>query len=315
MKTLVYGLLEFEKAFLEKAANGHQKLVYTNNFLNDETVDLAKGFGAISLNKDDIASAPILKKLYILGVKFITIRSDSFENIEVSMAIALGIKIANVPYFSPYSIAEYAVTMLLALNRKLLLAQKLRQNGDYRLDQLIGFDIHAKTIGIVGTQNSGAAFAKIMSGFGCKLLAFDREENQNLKNEIEISYTSLEAICEHSDVIVVLSVSNRNSENIFNETTFSKMKKGMQFINLARANLVNTNDLKKALDQGILSAAGFDVYEFEDAIFLNMQSYPNVLISNNQRFMTNEALTEIANTTIANLNAWEFKGISTNEVY
>jgi len=216
----------------------------------------------------------------------------------------------------------------LALNRKLVLGQRLMHIGDYRMDHLVGFDLHGKTVGIIGTGKIGAAFARIMHGFGCKIVAFDSEENKELMNEIPISYKTLEDVCAASDILSVHAARSESSYHLFDKNTFSLCKKGMIFINTADGKLVNTEDLIEAIENKILAAVGLDVYEKEDPIFfqdhteapitdtlfLKLRSYPNVMITGHQGFLTNETLEGIAHTTIANLNAWAYNGISENEI-
>ena len=328
MKVLVYSLFGFEKPFLEKAAHGNHELVFTESTLNENTVHLAQGFDAISLFTSDDASDAILQKLYACGVKYIALRSAGYDQVDLPRAKSLAMKVANVPSYSPYATAEHAVALLLALNRKLILGQTLMQIGDYRLDHLVGFDLHGKKIGVVGTGKIGAAFARIMHGFGCKILAFDINENRELMNEIPVVYTSLEEVCENSDVLSIHCPLTQTTKAMFNKTTFSIMKKGMSFINTARGEIVNTEDLVVAIENKTLAAVGLDVYEKEspiffldhtdssinDALFLKLRTYPNVMITGHQGFLTKEALEGIAHHTIANLNAWAYNGISENEV-
>lgn len=328
MKVLIYSILGFDKPFLERAAHGNHEFVFTEQTLNENTVNLAKGFDAISLFTSDNASETIVEKLYSYGVKYIALRSVGYDHVDLARAKSLGIKVANVPEYSPYAIAELAVALLMALNRKLVLGQTLMQIGDYRLDHLVGFDLHGKTIGIVGTGKIGAAFARIMHGFGCKILAFDMQENKELMNEIPISYVSIEDLCANSDVISVHYLLNGTTNHLFNKTTFSQMKKEVIFINTARGGIVDTEDLLDAIENKMIGAAGLDVYEKEkpiffqdhtdtpikDSLFLKLRSYPNVMITGHQGFLTTEALEGIAHTTVANLNAWAYKGISENEI-
>jgi D-lactate dehydrogenase len=328
MKVLVYSIFGFDKPFIEKAAQGKHELVFTEQSLNENTANLAKGFDAVSLFTSDTASASVLEKLHTYGIQYIALRSVGHDHIDLVKAESLGIKVANVPAYSPYAVAEHTVALLMALNRKLILGQKLTQIGDYRLDHLVGFDLYGKTVGIIGTGKIGAAFAKIMHGFGCKLLAYDLSENKELIRQTNISYTSLEDLCQKSDVISVHCPLNSATKYMFNKNTFALMKKGIVFINTARGSLVDTVDLMEALENGTISAAGLDVYENEKTIFFkdhtskrindemyaNLRSFPNVLITGHQAFLTNEALQGIANTTIANLNAWAHHGISENEV-
>ncbi|RDI52499.1 2-hydroxyacid dehydrogenase [Flavobacterium glaciei] len=328
MKTLVYSILGFDKAFLEKESHGNQELVFTEQFLNENTALLAKGFDAVSLFTSDDASEKVLQKLSTYGVKYIALRSVGYDHVDLTKAKSLGMKVANVPEYSPNAIAELAVALILALNRKLVLGQSLMQTGDYRLDHLVGFDLHGKTIGIVGTGKIGAAFAKIMNGFGCKIIAFDIKENKELMDEIPLTYVSLEDLCATADVISVHYLLNAKTTHLFNKSTFALMKKGVIFINTARGGIVNTKDLIEAIENKTIGAAGLDVYEKEkpiffldhtdtpikDDLFLKLRSHPNVMITGHQGFLTNEALKGITHTTIANLNAWDNNGISENEV-
>ncbi len=328
MKTLVYSTRSYDQAFLEKARTDKLELVFTDKDLNTNTAELAKGCEAISLFTSDDASGEVLDKLSAAGVKYIALRTVGHDHVDVPKAKSLGIKVANVAAYSPNAIAEHAVALLMALNRKIPLGQKLMAKDDYRLDELVGFDLKGKMVGIVGTGKIGSAFANIMHGFGCHLLAYDIVENKNLVEKTKISYTSLEDLCAQSDVISLHCPLNPATKYLFNQTLFSKMKKGVIFLNTARGGVVNTDDLRKALDGKIVAAAGLDVYENEksifffnhsdhkidDALFLELRSYQNVLITGHQAFLTKEALAAIAKTTIENLSAWEKGEASPNEL-
>jgi D-lactate dehydrogenase len=328
MKILMYSSHGFDRPVIENAIHGKLEFVYTEQPLNEDTVKLAEGFEAISLFTPDRASAAILEKLYFYGVRYITLRSVAYDYIDLKRARALGIKVANVPAYSPYSVAEHAVALLMALNRKIVLGQNLMNMGDYRLDHLIGSDLHGKKVGIIGTGKIGGAFAKIMDGFGCSIIAYDPVESAELKRKIGVTYTTLEEVCINSDVISVHCPLNGETKYMFHKSIFSLMKKGVIFINTARGKIVNTEDLIDALQHGIISAAGLDAYENDKKIFFRnlidknvgdeiytiLRSLPNVLITGHQGFLTNEALQGIASTTIANLNAWAYNGICENEL-
>jgi D-lactate dehydrogenase len=328
MKTLVYSAHGFDRPFIEKAATDKHELVFSELQLNESTTQLANGCEAVSLFTSDKANEEVLEQLHKYGVKYIALRSVGYDHVALNKAKQLNIKVANVPAYSPYAIAEHTVALLLSLNRKILLSQELIKTNDFRLDKLVGFDLHGKTIGIVGTGKIGAAFAKIMHGFGCKLLGYDIFENEELIQQTKLSYTSFIELCRLSDVISVSCPLNTETKYLFNKTAFSQMKKGVVFINTARGGIVNTVDLIEALDDKIVSAAGLDVYENEkpiffydhtnskinDEIFEKLRSYSNVLITGHQAFLTNEALKEIACTTIDNLSAWEENGFSKNEI-
>jgi D-lactate dehydrogenase len=329
MKTLVYSTHGFDKAFIEEANKEKHELFFTEQALNNETAELSKGHDTVALFTSDNASSAILEKLSANEVKFIALRSVGYDHIDLEKAKQLNLKVANVPSYSPYAIAEHAVSLLLALNRKIILGQQLMAQGDFRLDRLIGFDLHGKNVGIVGTGKIGNAFAKIMHGFGCNLFGYDVEVNNQLIQDTKIKYTSLADLCMQSDVISISCPLNAATKYLFNKNIFAQMKKGVVFINTARGPIVNTADLIDALDSGIIAAAGLDVYEYEkpiffhdhrqkeikDPLFQKLRSYPNVLITGHQAFLTREALQGIASTTLANLDAWSKNGNSENELY
>ncbi len=328
MKIFVYNAHRFEKAFLEKASNGKHQLTYSVYALDINTVKLSKGCDAILIFTSCDASAPVLDKLYENGVRYVALRCVGFNNVDLDKAKKLGIKVANVPAYSPYSVAEHAVTLLMALNRKIVLGQKLMKKNNFSLDQLIGFDLHGKTVGIVGTGKIGSAFAHIMKGFGCHLLAYDPQEDKALISQTNIEYKSLEALCTESDVISLHCPLNMKTKCLFDKNIFSVMKKGIYFINTARGGIVNTIDLIEAIENGTIAGAGLDVYENEkdiffrnhldnviiDKVFDKLRSFPNVLITGHQAFLTNEALTAIAQTTLSNINAWEKDGKCENDL-
>jgi D-lactate dehydrogenase len=328
MKIIIYSAHHFEKSFLENAANNKHELLYSAYPLNSQTAKLAKGCQAVSLFTSCVASAEVVQELFDLGVRFISLRSAGYNHVDLEKANQLGIKVANVPFYSPFAIAEHAVTLLMALNRKLLLGQKLMKKNNFSLDQLVGEDLHGKTVGIVGTGNIGAAFATIMKGFGCRLLAFDPVENKQLVYNTGVTYTNLEDLCEQSDVISVHCPLTKETNYLFNKKLFDKMKKEVFFINASRGAIVKTIDLIEALKNNTIGGTGLDVYENEkdifftnhnnteivDELFEELRNLPNVIITGHQAFLTKEALAGIAETTIKNCNQWEAKGFSENDL-
>lgn len=328
MKVMVYSIHGFDKPFLEKANYGKHELLFSELPLSLETVALSKGCQAIALFTSDNASAMVLEKLHEMGVKYIALRSVGYDHVDLKKATEFEMKVANVPAYSPYAIAEHAVALLLALNRKILQGNALFMKNDFRLDNLVGFDLHGKSVGVIGTGKIGGAFAKIMNGFGCEVLAYDIEENQDLKNEIRIQYMSLVELCQKSDIISICCPMNSQTKYMFNKSLFSIMKKGVYIINTARGGIVNSLDLLAAIEEGIVAATGLDVYEnekpiyfkdkratkMEDSVFLSLQSHPKILMTGHQAFLTNEALEGIASTTLQNLDDWSIAGSCNNEV-
>lgn len=180
MKVLVYSIHGFDKPFLEHAAGDKHELIFTEVSLNAETAYLAKGCDAVALFTSDHASSDVVETLHSNNIRFIALRSVGYEHIDILKAQSLRIKVANVPSYSQYAIAEYTVALLLSLVRKMNETQQLMNNNNFLLDTLVGFDLHGKTIGIVGTGKIGSAFVKIMNGFGCKLIGCDINENLQL---------------------------------------------------------------------------------------------------------------------------------------
>lgn len=328
MKTLIYSIHAFDRPFLETAAKGKHDVHFTDLSLSEETVSLAEGCEAISLFTGDQASAEVLEQLHAIGLRYVALRSVGYDHVDLQKAKQLGLKVANVPAYSPNAIAEHAVALILAINRKLAKSRDLMQSNDFRLDELVGFDLFGKTVGIIGTGKIGAAFARIMHGFGCKLIAYDPEINAELSKQTAIRYESLETLCAESDVIAIHCPLNAETKQLFNKSRFAQVKKGALFVNTARGGIVNTVDLLEALDNGTISAAALDVYEFEkpiyfkdlrnappaDDLFERLRNHPRVLLTGHQAFLTNEALSGIAETTVANLDQWQESGSSENEV-
>jgi len=328
MKVLFFNIKEYIKPTLISVfGNIHQSEMIPDQ-LTIESAHLAQGFEAVSLFTSDQAHSDVLDILNDCGVKYIALRSVGFEHVDLKKAKSLGIKVANVPAYSPYSVAEYALTILQTLNRKLHISLRLNQLNDFTLDQLVGFDLFGKTVGIVGTGKIGGIFARIMNGFGCKLLAYDVETDDELVKDINIKYTAFNDLCEQSDIISIFCPLNEATQYLFNKDSFQKMKKGVFIVNTARGAIINTVDLMEAIDKGIVAGAALDVYEFEkpiffknheskrinDDLFAKLRSYPNVLITGHQAFLTQEALMGIAETTFSNINEWEKKASSVNDL-
>jgi D-lactate dehydrogenase len=327
MRVRVYSIQNYDLPFIEAANNNKHELLFTEEALTLDTAQLAEGCEAVALFTSDDGSAPVLEKLAEIGVRFISLRCVGYNHVDVKKAAELGIRVANVPEYSPYAIAEHGVALLMALNRKIIPSQLLMQMQDFRLDTLIGFDLRSKTVGVVGTGKIGYAFAQIMHGFGCKLLAYDPTPNENA-DRIGMTYVSMDELLRHSDVISLNCPLNEHTANLIDDREFALMKQGVFFINTARGGVVNTDALIKNLENGKIGAAGLDVYDKEqglffkdhrnsrlsDANFARLRSFPNVLITGHQAFLTNEALGGIAGTTIFNLDAWGKGEASKNEV-
>ena len=329
MKVLVYSSKSFEIPYLEAANNGRHKLTFIKDALSSETAMKAIGHDAISIFSSDNASNIVLEKLKDFGVKYITLRSVGHDNINLFTAKDLNIIVANVPAYSPNAIAEHAVAILMALNRKLYLSNERVKRFNFDLNNLVGFDLNNKTVGILGTGKIGSVMTKIMHGFGCKLLGYDINPNKLLSVQQHLKYVSLEDVCKASDIISIHLPLNTETHHLIDKKLIDLMKPNCIIINTARGAILNTNDMIKALEEARLSGLAMDVYEHESGVFfkdcsqnipkddmlIKLNALPNVLITGHQAFLTDEALTNIADTTIYNLNCWSDNKQTENELY
>ena len=327
MKVLVYSAHQYEEAALRRFSGEKHELFFTPQKLSLETARLAEGFGAVSLFTSDDASEKVLRKLRNLEVRYLALRSVGYDHVDLDEAAAIGMRVANVPEYSPYAIAEHAVAMMMAINRKIVESGMLIQLQDFRVDSLTGFDVHGKTVGIIGTGQIGMAFASIMNGFGTRILAFDPVENPEAK-KFGIKYVSLAELLRESDIVSIHCPLNSSTKNLLTKEQFIQMKKGSMLINTARGGVVKTSDLVDAIETGVLKAVCLDVYENEkglffedhredvlkDSLFARLRSFKNVLITGHQAFLTDEAIAGIARVTIANLDCWQQTRRSPNEV-
>ena len=318
MKVLVYSAKAFETPYLEAANRKKHELTYTVESLSSITAIKAIGYDAISIFSGDEASFITVEKLKDFGVKYIALRSVGYDNVNLRSAFRVGIKVANVPSYSPYAIAEHAVSLLLALNRNLIESNERVKRFNFNVDNLVGFDLNEKIVGIVGTGRIGAVMTKIMYGFGSKLLGHDIEENQDLVKKYGMVYTDLKRLCEQSDIISLHIPLNSETHHLIDEDLIEQMKPNVILINTARGAVMDTEQVIKALKEKKIAALGIDVYEHESGVFFKDLSHdipndeflitliamPNVLITGHHAFLTEEALTNIAETTIYNLNCW-----------
>ena len=329
MKVAFFETRKFEKTIFEKLSLQYkQTLTYFEPRLTEDTVALARGFSAICSNTNDHLNKFVLTQLREVGVSLIALRSAGFNHVDLPTAVKLGLKVVRVPAYSPYSVAEYAATMLLSMNRKICKASTRVHELNFSLDGLVGFDLNGKTIGIVGTGRIGAVLVKIMTGFGCRVLAFDVKPDHALASKLDFSYVTLDEILRQSDVISLHVPLSASTQHLINADAIAKMKKGVMLINTGRGALVDTQALIHALKSGQISAAGLDVYEEEESIFsrdlsadvlqddvlARLMTFPNVLITAHQAFLTHEALHNIADTTLQNIREFESGLALTNSI-
>ncbi len=318
MRTIFFSTKEFERPFLEQMKGPGLENHFVTASLSVETAAMATGFDVACIFTGDDASAGVLDKLKEAGVRYLAVRATGTDNVDIASATANGIRVANVPGYSPYAIAEHAVALLLALNRKLVMAHKRMLHHDFRVDGLVGFDLFGKTVGIVGTGRIGAAFARIMHGFGCRLLATDPAPDTTLSRDLGLVYTDLDQLCSQSDVISIHTGLNASTRYLVNADKIKLFKPGVLLINTGRGGCVHTEAVLDGIESGKIGGYGADVYEYEKGLFFYDHSAqplqdellnrllisPNVLLTPHQAFATTEALVGIAAITRENISAW-----------
>lgn len=328
MNTAVFSFHRFEQSFIEEANANRHHLIFIENRLTAESAILAKDCGAVSLFVNDDASAVVLDLLYKMGVKYVVLRSAGYNNVDVKKARELGIRVARVPAYSPFAVAEHTVMLMLALNRKIIQAHNRVSDGNFSLNGLTGFDMNGKTAGIVGTGQIGSIVAKILHGFGCRLIGYDPFPNKELERSLNLTYVDFDTLCRDADIITLHSPLTPESKYLINRECIGKMKKGVMLINTSRGALVNTRDVIVALKNGQIGYFGMDVYEEEQALFFEdhsedilqddviarLMTFRNVLITSHQAFLTQTALQNIADTTMYNLECFEKNTVCENEL-
>jgi len=316
MIVAVFDTHRFDRAALEKANSefGHD-LRFFEVRLEPRTAKLAEDCDVVCPFVNDLMDRPTLTILRNHGVRLIALRCAGYNQIDVAAAGELGIVVARVPEYSPYAVAEHAVALLLALNRKLPRAYNRIREFNFSLEGLVGFDLHGKTLGIIGTGKIGAVFAKIMAGFGCRLLAYDVCP----RDELPVRYVEFPQLLAESDILSLHVPLVPSTRHLLNESAMTQLKRGTFIVNTSRGALIDTHALVEALKSGQVGGAALDVYEEETGVFFHdlsgeilqddvlarLISLPNVLITSHQAFLTHEALANIASTTLANISAFE----------
>jgi D-lactate dehydrogenase len=319
MKTLMYSTKDFEVPYLEKANQETHTLHFTPERHTTDTAMLAVGYDAISIFSADDASPNVLEKLKDFGVSYITLRSAGYDNVNLQKAQKLGIQVANAPDYSPNAIAEHAIALLLAINRKIIIANTQVQRYDFTLSNLIGMDLKGKTIGVIGTGKIGSVIVKILHGFESTIVATDIVQNEDLTHDFGVSYMSVQELCTQSDVIILSVPLNAETHHLIDTETLGYMKPSAYIINVARGAIVHTKAVLESLNTNAIKGYATDVYAHESGIFFYDRSsdkpkdplldkllqHSNVILTPHQAFATQEALTNIASTTIENLSGWE----------
>lgn len=314
-KIAFFSTQAYDKVFFEKYnIDFGYELEFFDTQLNEQTVKLIEHTDVVCVFVNDVVNESIIKELAEKNVKIIALRCAGFNNVDLDAAKKHGIKVCRVPAYSPEAVAEHAMAMILTLNRKIHKAYNRVREQNFALNGLLGFDLHGKTIGIIGTGNIGKAFAKIVKGFGCKVLAYDIVTNPEMESE-GVRFVDIETIFKESDIISLHCPLNDATRHIINKSSLSQMKNNVMIINTSRGGLINTREVISALKKGKVGYLGIDVYEQEEKLFFRdlseniiqddaiqrLMSFPNVLVTAHQAFFTNEALTQIALVTFGNI--------------
>lgn len=315
MKIAVFNTKAYDEKFLNEANEKYDfKLKYFKPHLAEETAKLGHGYEVICAFVNDELNKKVLEDLYENGTRLIALRCSGFNNVDLKAAEKLGMKVARVPAYSPQGVAEHAVALMLALNRKIYRAHNRVRENNFSLEGLLGFEISGLNVGIVGTGAIGRIMAKIMSGFGANLLAYDPYPHDECK-KLGVRYVELEELFKESDIITLHTPLVRETHHLINKKTIEKMKPGVMIINTSRGALIDARAVIAGLKSGKVGYLGLDVYEEEgdlffedlsnyvlkDDVFARLTTFPNVMITAHQAFFTKNALSVIAQTTLNNI--------------
>jgi D-lactate dehydrogenase len=329
MKIAVFSTKSYDQEFFENANRSQEhELTFFKPRLTSETWSLASGFPVVCVFVNDILNKDCLERLAKSGTKLIALRCAGYNNVDLEAASQLGIQVVRVPAYSPYSVAEHTVALIMTLNRKIHRSYSRVREGNFSLDGLLGFDLHGKTVGIVGTGKIGIAFAKIMHGFGCKLIGFDPNPHTELAAE-GLRYASIDQLFADSDIVSLHCPLTPSTRHLVNQDSISLFKKGVMLINTSRGAVIDTKAVIPALKSGQIGSLGIDVYEEEadyffedlsdqaiaDDTLARLLTFPNVIVTGHQAFFTMEAMSAIAAITLQNVLDWEKTGNSANLVH
>ena len=326
MKIALFSSKPYDEKYFNRENKFDHEITYFPAHLNTQTLSLAKGYEAICVFVNDKITREMIAILAKNGTKYISLRCAGFNNIDIKACEEFQIKVCRVPAYSPYAVAEHTVALMLTLNRRIYRAYNRVKEGNFALDGLLGFDVHGKTVGIIGTGKIGECYAKIMHGFGTRLLFFDPFENPKCQELGE--YTDLDTLFKESDIISLHCPLRPETHHLINDESIAKMKNKVMILNTSRGALIDTKALIKGLKGETIGSVGLDVYEeeaelfFEDCSdtiiqdddFMRLTTFPNVIITGHQAFFTSTALSNIAETTLQNLDDLEYDRLCLNLV-
>jgi D-lactate dehydrogenase len=330
MKVAVFSTKPYDRTFLDAAnlADGNRhRLQFLEPRLNIDTAQLIDGAEAVCAFVNDTLDEPVLETLKNRGVRLAALRSAGFNHVDLAAARDFGITVARVPAYSPEAVAEHTAALILSLNRNIHRAHARVREGNFALDGLLGFNLAGRTIGIVGTGKIGMCVARIFRGFGCRLVACDVRHDPEFA-ALGGSYAAMDELLAQADVVTLHCPLTPQTHHLIDATAIAALKPGAMLINTGRGALIETRALIAGLKAGKIGHVGLDVYEEEgdlffenlsgqilqDDVFARLLTFPNVLITGHQAFFTREALTSIAETTIANITRFELTGEAAHPV-
>ncbi len=318
MRVAMFSTHLFDREFFD-AANRTRglELHYFDARLTPATSPLARDCPAVCAFVNDQLDAAVLTALSAGGTRMIALRSAGFNHVDLARARELGLVVSRVPAYSPHAVAEHTVALILSLNRKIHRAYARVREGNFALDGLVGFDLCGRTAGVVGTGRIGTVVARILLGFGCRVLAYDVSPSQECR-DMGVEYVSLDDIWAQSDIVTLHSPLTQETRHVIDANAIARMKRGVMIINTGRGALVDTPAVVAGLKSGLIGYVGLDVYEEEeqlffqdhssdviqDDVFARLLTFPNVLVTAHQAFFTREALSAISETTLDNISAF-----------
>jgi len=326
MKIAVFSTNQYDEDFLSQHNTGHQ-ITFFKVSLSEESAVLAAGFEAICIFVNDVLNKQILDKLQQSGLKLVVLRCAGFNNVDVQYAEQLQIPVLRVPAYSPEAVAEHAMALILTLNRKTHKAYNRVREGNFSLEKLMGINLNQRKVAVIGTGNIGQAFCRILKGFGCEIKAHDPFPSLEMQ-ELGVKYGSLDETLKDVDIITLHCPLTADTQYLINEQRLNLIKPGAMLINTSRGGLIDTKAVILALKSGRIGSLGLDVYEQESDFFFHdfsesiiqdeqlsqLISFPNVLITGHQGFLTQEALTEIARVTFGNIDAFQTGSALVNRI-
>lgn len=327
-KIAFFGAKPYDIASFDKVNEKYNyDIRYYKGHLNPNNVVLTQDTDAVCIFVNDTADAAVIDAMVDNGVKLLAIRCAGFNNVDLKAAKGK-LPVVRVPAYSPYAVAEYSLALMLSLNRKIHRAYWRTRDGNFSLNGLMGFDMHGKTIGIIGTGKIAKILIRLLKGFGMRILAYDLYPDMKFAGEEGISYVSLDELYRESDIISLHCPLTDQTKYMIDKDSIDKMKEGVMIINTGRGQLINTNDLIEGLKEKKIAAAGLDVYEEEgeyfyedksdkiidDDVLARLLSFNNVIVTSHQAFFTKEALHNIAETTLQNIEDFRCHRPLVNEV-